>query len=93
MDDSTPMNKETALSLVKDFLVNRFEIDEEQVRPEALFFEDLGMDSIDALDMIAIIESELKVSVDEAEARKIRTVDDAADFIVTMHARGVRPGV
>ncbi|MBN2192087.1 MAG: hypothetical protein JW751_04665 [Polyangiaceae bacterium] len=87
MTQTTPIDKDAALAMVKDFLTRRFEVEEEKVTPSARFYEDLGLDSIDALDILGIIESELKVKVDTTEARDIRTVADAAEFIVQMNAR------
>ncbi len=87
MNQTTPMERDAALAMVKDFLVRRFEVEAEKITPEARFFDDLGLDSIDALDILGIIEAELKVKVDVAEARSVRTVSDAAELIVRMRAR------
>jgi acyl carrier protein len=78
------MDRDTAFELVKKFLTERFEVPEEKIQPDARFFEDLDLDSVDALDMLAIIESELKVSIDEVQARQIRTIQDAVEFIQRM---------
>jgi len=87
MNQTTPIERDAALAMVKDFLVRRFEVEAEKITPEARFFDDLGLDSIDALDILGIIEAELKVKVDVAEARTVRTVGDAAELIVRMQAR------
>ncbi len=87
MNQTTPIERDAALAMVKDFLVRRFEVEAEKITPEARFFDDLGLDSIDALDILGIIEAELKVKVDVNEARAVRTVADAAELIVRMQTR------
>ncbi len=53
-----------------------FEIDPSLLKPEALFVEDLEMDSLDAVDLIVAIEKEFGVRVSEEDARAIKTLDD-----------------
>jgi acyl carrier protein len=75
------MNSDEIYKLVKNYLVNDFEIAEDKILPEANLFEDLGLDSIDALDMIATLESEYNLKIDEEELKKIRTVQNIIDYI------------
>lgn len=76
-----PMNTDEIYGIVKKYLINDFEVPEEKISLEANLFEYLELDSIDALDMIATLESELNISVDEEELKKIRTVRDIIDYI------------
>jgi acyl carrier protein len=76
------MNTDEIYKLVKNYLVNDFEVPEEKISPEANLFENLELDSIDALDMIATLESEYNLKVDEEELKKIRTVNDIVNYIV-----------
>ena len=45
-------------------------------------FDDLGLDSIDALDMLALLDRQYRVKVNEEQARKIRTVEDAVQYVL-----------
>jgi acyl carrier protein len=54
----------------------------EKITPESKMFDDLGLDSIDALDMLALLERQYRVKVNEAQARKIRTVEDAVQYVL-----------
>lgn len=45
------------------------------------FFRDFDLDSIDALDMVGMLEIELDITIEEEEIKKIRTVGDVVDFI------------
>ena len=69
-------------SKLKDYLINDFEIPEEKISRESNLFEDLDLDSIDALDMIATLESKVNLKIDEEELKKILTVDDIVNYIV-----------
>jgi acyl carrier protein len=71
-------------STVNDIFIKVFEVDEGQLRPEALL-KDLGLDSLDAVDLIVSLEKAFKFRIDEAEARKIRTLGDIYENI----ARGL----
>ena len=44
--------------------------------------EDLGFDSLDALNIIFAIEEEFGISVDDEEAKSLRTIDDLVDSVV-----------
>jgi acyl carrier protein len=76
------VDADEAFDLVKKNLVDHFEIPPEKVTPSANLFRDLDLDSIDALDMIALLESNLHVKVDEDELKKIRKVKDVVSYIL-----------
>ncbi len=76
------MNQDKIYEIVKNYLIEDFEVPEEDVKPEANLFDDLELDSIDALDMIGLLESELDIEVDEEELKKMRLVQDVVDYII-----------
>ena len=49
--------------------------------PEANLFADLALDSIDALDMVGMLEARLDIEVREEDLKTIRTVRDVVDDI------------
>ena len=61
-----------------------FELDREKLRPEARLFEDLDLDSIDAIDMAVKLQQLTGKRVAEASLRKVRTVSDVVDLLSTM---------
>lgn len=65
---------------VTGILVKTFELDPADIRPESRLFEDLDLDSIDAVDMFVELHEITNRRIDPQVARKIRTVED----IVTM---------
>jgi acyl carrier protein len=76
------MNKEEIFELIKEFFVDEFEIPEDKINPKSNLFEDLDLDSIDALDMVGMLESKLDIEVEETEIADIRTIEDVINFIL-----------
>lgn len=76
------MDRTEIFSLIKEYFIEEFEIPEEDIKPEAELFTDLELDSIDALDMVSMLESKYEFEVDEEEVKKIRTIQDVIDFIL-----------
>lgn len=63
-------------NMLKDVLIEDFEIEEESISAEAHLYQDLDLDSIDAIDLVVKLR-ELTGKKIEAEAfKKVRTVDD-----------------
>ena len=61
------------------YVVDQLEVDADKISPESTF-EDLGIDSLDIVEMIYSLESELGVEL-EMEDQKITTFGELADFI------------
>lgn len=56
-------------------------LSEEEIRPDSTFVDDLGADSLDVFQIITGIEEEFDIEIDNEEAEKITTVQDAVDQI------------
>lgn len=76
------MKQETALALIGKYLAEKFDVPAEKVTPEARLFEDLELDSIDALDLAGLLEAEHGMRLDENDLRRIRTVGDIVGYVV-----------
>jgi len=76
------MQEEEAFKKVSEYLITKFEIPPEKINPNAHLFKDLEMDSIDALDWFAAMESEIGLPIVEKELKTIRTVRDVVDYVV-----------
>ena len=50
------MNRQEIEAKVKEFLIEDLEIDEEKIQPEARLKEDIGIDSLDFVDIVVIVE-------------------------------------
>ena len=78
------MVDERVRSLVDAALIEEFELDAAQLRPEAHLVDDLELDSLDSVDLIAAIERAFGTKVDERSARRLRTVGDVYAFCAAL---------
>jgi acyl carrier protein len=76
------MQKDEIFKKVSEYLVTQFEIPPDKISPKAHLFKDLDLDSIDALDWFASMESEIGLPVIEKEIKMIRTVQDVVDYVM-----------
>ena len=65
---------------VKEIIVNELNVDAEKVTLEANLKEDLGADSIDAVEVIMSLEDEFGISISDDAAQNIKTVQDLVDY-------------
>jgi acyl carrier protein len=66
---------------VKARVAHQLGVEEETVRPESSFVEDLGADSLDVVELVMALEDEFKIEIPDEQAEKIATVGDAVAFI------------
>jgi acyl carrier protein len=67
---------------VKQIIVDQLGISPEQVKAEASFIKDLGADSLDIVELVMAMEEEFEIEIPDEEAEKIKTVQNAIDYIV-----------
>jgi acyl carrier protein len=66
---------------VKAIICEQLSVAEEDVVAQASFVDDLGADSLDLVEMIMAMEEAFNISIADEDAEKIRTVQDAIDYI------------
>lgn len=66
---------------VREVLITTFNLSREAVTPEATLFQDLDLDSLDAIDLAVKLEIETGLKLAETEFRSIRTVKDVVETI------------
>lgn len=66
---------------VKNIIIERLNVEEEQVTNEASFINDLGADSLDTVELIMEFENEFKISIPDEQAENITTVGEAISFL------------
>ena len=71
------MKKEEMLVKLKEIIIDRLDVEEDQIVPEASFVEDLGADSLDIVELIMGIEEEFDIEIPNEEAEKLTTVGEA----------------
>lgn len=75
------MNRTEIEEKVKNFLVEGLEIDEEKIVPEAKLKEDLGIDSLDFVDIVVIVERNFGFKIKPEEMVGIDTYAKFCDYI------------
>ena len=66
---------------VKAIIVDKLGVDENEVKSEASFANDLGADSLDTVELIMECEKVFSISIPDDQAEKISTVGDAIAYI------------
>ena len=76
------MDKQQANSRIATIFEKEFEVAPDRLLPEAHLFQDLGLDSIDIVEMIGALQKEFGIQLrDSEEARAIRTLGNLQDFV------------
>jgi acyl carrier protein len=74
-------SREEALAKITEILADSFELDPKKITPSATLYEELDLDSIDAIDIFTQLRELTGRRPDPADARKVRTVDELIDFV------------
>ena len=75
------MNRQDIEKKVTDILVDKLDVEPEEVKSEADFREDLGGDSLDLMVVVMEIEKDFHISVTDEEADQVKTVADIFDLV------------
>jgi acyl carrier protein len=71
---------------VKQIIVEQLGVEEGEVTATASFVDDLGADSLDTVELVMAFEEAFELEIPDEDAEKIRTVQDAVDYI-SKHAK------
>ena len=77
------MKMEEVQSKLKEIVMDRLKAEEDQIKPEASFVEDLGADSLDIVELIMGIEEEFDIEIPDEDAEKLTTVGEAMEYVKT----------
>jgi len=75
------MTKEEIKKIVIHFLVEELEIEENKIADEALLKDDLGIDSLDFVDIVVIVERNFGFKIKPEEMADVRTLSQFYDYI------------
>jgi acyl carrier protein len=71
-----PVTREMVLAYIKEMLAEHFDVDADNVKLESLLYDDLDIDSIDAVDMIVLLKNDTGKKINPEAFKEVRTVDD-----------------
>lgn len=66
---------------VTEIIVEQLGVSADQVKPESNLIEDLGADSLDAVELVMAVEEEFGIEVPDEEAEKLRSVGDIISHV------------
>lgn len=77
------MDRSEIKKIVDEFLIEEIEIDKEAICDDALLKEDLGIDSLDFVDIVVIVERNFGFKINPEELSKVTTLSQFYDYIQT----------
>ncbi|MBM9519753.1 acyl carrier protein [Desulforhopalus vacuolatus] len=81
------MTDKEVFQKIVDVLAEEFELNKEEITLEASLYEKLGLDSLDAVDMVIVLERTFNLKLaNEEDIRSIWTIGDLVNFIVKKKA-------
>ncbi|MDM5151225.1 acyl carrier protein [Aeromonas salmonicida] len=75
------MTRDDIFAQIKTALVELFEVDEEVITPEARLYQDLELDSIDAIDLVVHLQKLTGKKIKPEEFKSVRSVNDVVDAV------------
>jgi acyl carrier protein len=75
-------DKEAVVLKVRKLIADALGVSEDEVVPGASFIEDLGADSLDIVELVMELEKEFEIAIEDDDAERISTVQDAVDYIL-----------
>ncbi len=75
------MNPDAILEKVKEVIVDQLGVEEDIIKLDTSFIDDLGADSLDIVELIMSLEEEFDIQIPDGDAEKISTVGDVVEYI------------
>jgi acyl carrier protein len=66
---------------VKRIIIEQLDVDEGDIKAESSFIDDLGADSLGLVELVLAFEEAFEIDIPDEDTEKIRTVQDAVDYI------------
>ena len=75
------MSDNSLADQIGKIIVEQHGVNEDQVKPEAKFIEDLGADSLDTVELVMALEEKFETEIPDEDAEKLQSVGDVIKFI------------
>ena len=82
------MTQEEIFGILKKALVELFEMDESKIKPQTLIYEDLQIDSIDAIDLVDYVKKNTGYKLMPDDFKNIQTLGDIVDAVAAKLDQG-----
>jgi acyl carrier protein len=74
-------NQADIFEKVRDNVANKLSLDGSKITPQSNFANDLGVDSLDAVELVMALEEQFNIKVPEEVTEKMTTIQEAVDYI------------
>jgi acyl carrier protein len=81
---SSAMEKDEIFAMIKEVLVDTFELNPDSISERSRLNEDLDLDSIDAADLIVKLQQEISIKIDAEVFKQVRTLGDVVDALLPL---------
>jgi acyl carrier protein len=78
------MSKEELFLKIREILVNQFDVEESSVSMDANLYDELKIDSIDAVDLLVQLKELTGEKIAPEKFREVRTIGDVLDALTTL---------
>jgi acyl carrier protein len=86
------MIDQKVVALVNDIFEESFEIEKKELQADKNIFIDLGLDSLDVVDLMVALQKKFNVKIrDDERIRNIRTMEELYDYVVQLKKEGAKP--
>ncbi|MGX3044150.1 acyl carrier protein [Helicobacter sp. T3_23-1056] len=75
------MEQQEIFIILKDALIELFEIDEAKITPESKIYYDLEIDSIDAIDLLDFIRKKTGYRMEAPDFKEVQTLQDIVEIV------------
>lgn len=75
------MTKNEVFSQIRKIIIEKFNLEEEEIKLSSSFVEDLGADSLDLVDLVMALEDEFGIKIEEEDSENLKCIEDVVNFI------------
>lgn len=75
------MNPDAIFEKVKEVIIEQLAVEDDSIKMDTSFIDDLGADSLDIVELIMALEEEFDLQIPDGDAEKIATVGDVVEYI------------
>lgn len=79
-------SKEEVFATIRSLMVDMFELEEAKITLDAHLYDDLDIDSIDAVDMVVELKKMTGKKIQPEDFKSVRTVSDVVDVVAELMA-------
>ena len=80
----TELNRDEIFNQVQDALVELFELDPSDIKPQTLLYQELDLDSLDAVDLVVHLQKLTGKKIKPDEFKMVRSVDDVVNSVIDL---------